>query len=107
MSGTGGPLVLVPLMAWLGAPMLTAVGLSQVIQLPIAALATIGNFQHGDLDIGVSLAIAAMLMIGVSIGARIAHRIDGGSLRRLVSIALIAVGAFMILKGSIGLGPSA
>jgi uncharacterized protein len=44
LSGTGGPLILVPILIWLDVPVLTAIGLSQAIQLPIALLATAGNF---------------------------------------------------------------
>ena len=40
LTGTGGPLVLVPILMWLNCPVLTSVGMAQVIQLPIALLAS-------------------------------------------------------------------
>jgi uncharacterized membrane protein YfcA len=98
LSGTGGPLVLIPILVWMKLPLLTAVGLSQVIQVPIAALATVGNFQHGEIDVGASLAIAVLLVMGVLVGARLAHRLPGGLLKRVVACVLIAVGVSMVIR---------
>jgi len=98
LSGTGGPLVLIPILVWMKTPLLTAVGASQVIQVPIAALATLGNFQHGEVDAGTSLAIAALLVIGVVVGARAAHRLPAELLKRAVAGVLIAVGAAMAVR---------
>ena len=95
LSGTGGPLVLIPILVWMKMPLLTAVGLSQVIQLPIAALASVGNFQLGEVNIGASLAIAVLLVSGVIVGARIAHRLPAGLLKPMVAGVLIAVGVAM------------
>jgi uncharacterized membrane protein YfcA len=79
-------------------PLLTAVGLSQVIQVPIAALATLGNIQHGEIDIGASLSIAVLLVVGVLVGARLAHRLPGALLKRIVACVLIAVGVSMVIR---------
>ncbi|NCF28805.1 MAG: TSUP family transporter [Gammaproteobacteria bacterium] len=95
LTGTGGPLVLIPILVWMKMPLLTAVGLSQVIQLPIAALASVGNFQLGEVNIGASLAIAVLLVSGVIVGARIAHRLPAGLLKPMVAGVLIAVGVAM------------
>jgi len=95
LSGTGGPLVLIPILVWMKMPLLTAVGLSQVIQLPIAALASVGNFQLGEVNIEASLAIAVLLVSGVIVGARIAHRLPAGLLKPMVAGVLIAVGVAM------------
>jgi hypothetical protein len=95
LSGTGGPLVLIPILVWMKLPLLTAVGLSQVIQLPIAALASVGNFQLGEVDVGAGLAIAVLLVLGVMAGARLAHRLPAGLLKPIVAGVLIAVGVAM------------
>src|SRR5262249_46766091 len=47
LTGTGGPVLLVPLLMWLGAPVLTAGGLSQGIPGPIALMASLGQFWTG------------------------------------------------------------
>lgn len=98
LSGTGGPLVLVPILMWLDLPVLTAVGLSQVIQLPIALLATAGNAYHGSLDPTLGALLAAGLAVGAWGGARIAHAVPRATLRRMVSVVLVVVGAFIFVK---------
>ena len=98
MSGTGGPLVLIPILLWLHVPVLAAVGLSQVIQLPISAFATAGNILYGAIDLPVAAALSVLLMIGVWFGARIAHRVSGTALKRFVSLMLLAVGVMMLVR---------
>ncbi len=98
MSGTGGPLVLIPILLWLHVPVLAAVGLSQVIQLPISAFATAGNLLYGAVDATVAAALSVLLMAGVWFGARIAHRVSGIALERFVSLMLFGVGVMMLVK---------
>lgn len=98
MTGTGGPLVLVPILIWLKLPVLTAVGLSQIIQVPVATLATAGNLLYGNVDIALGLAIAVLLMAGVAIGARVAHAVSPALLKRIVATVMIAVGAMIALR---------
>lgn len=97
LSGSGGPLILVPALVWLKWPVLTAVGLGQLIQIPISLLADVANFQAGAIDIPLGLAIAATVTAGVAIGAKIAHRQPAASLRKLVIVALIFAAGWMIL----------
>ncbi len=95
MTGTGGPLILVPLLVWLRIPVLAAVGLSQATQFPIASMATVGNFLYGDIDFLVGGVVAAALVAGVAIGAKLAHAIRPKTLARVVAFIIIAVGLFM------------
>jgi uncharacterized membrane protein YfcA len=101
LSGTGGPLVLVPLLVFLRLPALAAVGLSQVIQVPIAASATLGNYLYGTVDVVIGAAIAAGLVVGVAGGARLAHFVSQAILQRVVAGVLVAVGLFIIGRISI------
>ena len=64
LTGTAGPLVLVPLLMALDFAVLTAVGLSQAIQLPVALVATGVNFHSGSLD----LKLGGLLALGVPVG---------------------------------------
>ncbi len=95
VSGSGGPLVLVPILLTLSVPVLTAVGLSQAIQLPIAIAATIGNFLYGQVDWTLGGILAATLTVGTWFGAKLAHDVPRATLQRIVSVVLIAVGAFI------------
>ena len=98
LSGTGGPLVLVPLLLWLQLPVLTAIGLAQVIQVPIGTFATIGNFLYGTPDIALGATLAAGLAAGSFTGARVAHRIPRSLLRRIVACVLVVVGCAIVWK---------
>ena len=98
LSGTGGPLVLVPILVWLKVPVLTAVGLSQAVQLPIASLATAGNLLYGSVNIIISIILADSLMVGAAIGARIAHTISREMLKNIVAWVLVIVGFFMVIR---------
>ncbi len=98
ITGTGGPLVLIPILMWLQLPVLTAIGLAQVIQIPIATFATAGNFLYGQPDIAIGAALAIGLAAGSYFGARIAHAVPRGVLRRIVALVLIAVGVVIVCK---------
>ena len=98
ISGTGGPLVLVPVAISMSVPVLVAVGLSQVIQLPVAIAATIGNALYGQIDLVLGGVLAASLTIGSWYGAKLAHVVPRAILRRIVSVVLVVVGTFILLN---------
>ena len=98
VTGTGGPLILVPLLLWLRFQVLTAIGLSQTIQIPIAALATAGNLYYGAIDLMLGSVVAVALAAGSWIGARIAHRLPRATLRKLVAGVLALVGGMIVLR---------
>ncbi|NKB56569.1 MAG: TSUP family transporter [Alphaproteobacteria bacterium] len=98
MTGTGGPLILVPLLVWLRFPVLTAVGLSQATQFPLASLATIGNFVFGEVDIAIGAAVAVGLALGVAVGAKIAHSVRANRMKRVVAWVTIGVGVFIAAR---------
>lgn len=96
LTGTGGPVLLVPILITLHYPALKSIGISQAIQLPIALFAMTGFWLYGQIDLGLGLHLGITQAAGVYIGAQIAHRLPIVQLRRLVAIALIGVGALMI-----------
>ena len=96
LSGTGGPLVLVPILLSMRVQVLTAVGLSQAIQLPIAIAATSANLLYGKLDLELGGILAVALTIGSWFGAKLAHVVPRTTLRKIVSIVLVLVGIFIL-----------
>ena len=96
ISGTGGPLVLVPIVMTMHVPVLVAVGLSQAIQVPIAIAATVGNVIYGELDWALGGVLAASLTVGSWYGAKLAHVVPRATLRRVVSVVLVALGAVIL-----------
>jgi uncharacterized protein len=92
ITGTGGPLVLVPLSIFFGLPVLTAVGLSQAVQIPIAIFSSIGFWNQGVLNISLGLSIAASMVVGSLVGATLIHRLPVEPLKKLVASLLVIVG---------------
>jgi len=94
LTGTGGPMVLVPIQLWRGVPLLAAVAIGQIVQLPIAATATLGNFMSGGVDFVAAAFIGAMLVPGVIAGNRLAQAVPLATLTRVVAVLLVGVGVW-------------
>ncbi|MCG6888144.1 MAG: sulfite exporter TauE/SafE family protein [Gammaproteobacteria bacterium] len=93
ITGTGGPLILVPIVIFLGLPVLTAIGLSQAIQLPIAAFASAGNWMSGNLNFELALVIGAVMVMGSLGGALLVHRLPTEPIRKMIAFLLVFFGA--------------
>lgn len=98
LTGTGGPLLLVPSLLFLNFPILNTVGLSMAIQLPISPFATLGHFIHGTIDWFLSIPIAIGTSAGILVGAAIAHRISANSMRRAVAVILICCSVLIFAR---------
>ena len=98
LSGTGGPLILLPLLNLLSTPLLTAIGLSQVIQLPIATFASIGNAFNFLIDWELVMVLSFGIAFGSFIGAKGSERLPIAHIKMLVSILLLLSGAYMIIS---------
>ncbi len=98
VTGTGGPLLLIPILIWRKVPVLTAIGLSQVIQVPISLMATLGNYVHGQVDLKLGFALAAALTVGAIIGAITAHRLPVNFFKKLVAGLLVGVGLLILIR---------
>ena len=98
LTGTGGPLLLIPILIWRKVPVLTAIGLSQAIQVPISLMATLGNFIHADVDLRLGIGLALVLAVGALLGAKTVHLLPIGLIRKMVAILLVAVGLMILLR---------
>jgi len=90
-------------LVWLNWPVLTAVGLGQLIQIPVSLLADVANVQAGTIDLPLGITLAITVTAGVVIGARIAHLAPAQLLRRVVITALLLTAAWMIFYSIAGL----
>ena len=97
LSGTGGPLVLLPLLTWLSMPLITAIGLSQVIQLPISTFATIGNVLNSLIDWELVLVLGFGVAFGSLLGAKGSEQLPIAYIKILVAFLLFASGVYMVL----------
>jgi uncharacterized membrane protein YfcA len=98
LTGAGGAFVLLPMLLLLDMPVLPAIGLGQVIALPIAGLASVANVQAGLVDVRLAALLAIALSVGIAVGTPIAHALPQRVLRRLLGGVVVIAGAGMLLR---------
>jgi uncharacterized membrane protein YfcA len=101
--GIGGGVVHVPLLvALLGFPTHVATATSHFVLAFMALVATLTHALAGTFAHGVGLRRAAALSVGVvggaQLGAALSTRLSGGLIERLLGIALVLLGARLILS---------
>ncbi|HEV2742229.1 MAG TPA: sulfite exporter TauE/SafE family protein [Rubrobacter sp.] len=92
LTGTGGAVLLVPILLLLRTPVLASVGAAQAVSLPIVAFSTAGYLIYGSVDFALGTAAGLVGAAGVVVGARIAHAAPATGLRRLVATVLLCAG---------------
>lgn len=97
LSGTGGPVILIPILLLFGTPARTAIGLAQVVQIPIGLSATAGHHFTGTLEPVTAVPFAIAIAGGVAAGALVVGCIPVKGLQTLVSCALILFGIVFLL----------
>ena len=97
-SGTGGPVVLLPLLALLRWPTVQAVEAAQRVQLPVAAAATTVNLWAGRLDLALGAIVGLLLLAGWLAGRALSRKLPVARLRQAVALALIATGVAYLQK---------
>lgn len=98
LTGTGGPVLLVPILLTVGVAPLRAVAVSQAVQLPVVVSGSIGYFQTGLVDVRLGTLLGILAALGTLVGAVVATRIHAEGLRKIVAVACIAAGAFLIVR---------
>jgi len=98
LTGTGGPVLLVPVLLTLGVAPLRAVAVSQAVQLPVVVAGSVGYLQTGLIDVRLGTVLGCFAAAGVVVGAAMATRINADGLRRIVAIACLAAGVFLVVR---------
>ena len=98
LTGTGGPVLLVPVLLTLGTAPLRAVAVSQAVQLPVVVAGSVGYLQTGLIDFRLGTALGCFAALGVVVGAIVATRINAEGLRRIVAMACLAAGVFLLVR---------
>lgn len=101
LTGTGGPVLLVPVLLTLRVAPLRAVATSQAVQLPVVIAGSVGYLQTGLVDIRLGTVLGCLAALGVAAGAVVAARIDAEGLRRIVAVACIAAGLFLVSRAAV------
>src|SRR5262249_32048407 len=92
ISGTGGPLICLPLLLWKNMDVRRALVVAQVAQLPVAGTATLANGYSGSLDFAAAGMLGAAIVAGMLAGIAVSRQIESGVLRTTVAWCLIIVG---------------
>jgi uncharacterized membrane protein YfcA len=94
ISGTGGPVMLIPMLLILGIAPATAVGFGLAAHLPIIVAATAVHFVAGRIDFPLGAVLGGLMVIGTLVGTWLFSRLSGRHLTVCVALALIAVGGW-------------
>ena len=94
LTGTGGPVLLLPLLMLWGQPIALSVAAAQAIQLPVAVAATAVHALAGGIDWTAGLLLGGLLLAGALAGHRLARGANARHLQIGVSLLLLAVGGW-------------
>jgi uncharacterized membrane protein YfcA len=94
LTGTGGPVLVLPLLMLMRQPIIFSVVAAQAIQLPVAFASSAVHAMEGRLDIRLALLCGLLMLAGSLAGQRAATRLDTRQLQRFVSMLLLSVGAW-------------
>lgn len=106
--GIGGGTLSVPFMSWCNVPLHKAIGTSAVIGFPIAVAGTFGYILTGLNDVALPeyslgyvylpalVGIATASMLTAPLGARLAHSLPVGRLKRIFALLLVIVATRML-----------
>ena len=100
LTGAGGPILVVPLLTFLGINIKNAVGIGIFNSIIIALPAFLGYLFKSNLK-GMGVLIISSLLahiIGVLFGARISNKIDLYILRKIVSTISISAALYMLIS---------
>ncbi|HKW42378.1 MAG TPA: sulfite exporter TauE/SafE family protein [Gemmatimonadales bacterium] len=100
LFGVGGAIVIVPaLVLLLKLPQHTANGTSlAALLLPVGILGALEYYRRGEVNVGYAAVIAAGLLVGAYVGARIAGGVSDLMLRRAFGAFLLVVAGRLLLR---------
>jgi uncharacterized membrane protein YfcA len=92
LTGTGGPVLLIPILLLLRTPVRAAVGAGFAVALVVAVASTAGYVYYGSVDFVLGTALGLAAVVGVVAGARIAHAARVNTLQRVTAVAIMCIG---------------
>jgi uncharacterized membrane protein YfcA len=108
--GIGGGSMTVPLLVWRGVAPVRAVGTSSACGVAIGLASALGYALHapdgalpqyalGYVYLPAAIGVAAASVLAAPYGVRLAHRLDGTSLKRVFALFLVAVAVGLAVGG--------
>lgn len=98
LTGTGGPVLLIPILLLLRTPVRGAVGIGMAISLTVTVSSMLGYVYYGSVDFVLGTMLGLALVVGVMASAWIAHTVRVKTLQRIVAAALICIGLLIALQ---------
>ena len=98
LSGTGGPVTMVPLLVAIGQPALAIVAVSQIIQIPISGSAIVAHLSEGRIIWPVTIILAIAMAVGLRLGAALITGRDPSVLRLILAGSLVVAGSFLLVR---------
>ena len=92
ISGTGGPVLLIPILLALRVPAPAAVALGLAAQMPISFTATAVNFLAERIDLELGGMLAVLVLAGTLAGSALSRRLSTRGVTVAVGITLMGVG---------------
>lgn len=96
LSGTGGPVMLLPLLLLRRCDFERSVQVALVMQVPIALAATLTHASAGRFDLSGGAAVALVLLVAAEIGRRLARQCSQQALQTATAVLLLATGVWML-----------
>ena len=94
LTGTGGPVLLVPLLMMWRQPLARTVAAAQAIQLPVALCASAAHWAMGPIDLRLGCVLGVILLVGSLAGQWSAQRMNVRGLQQLVCVLLLVSGSW-------------
>ncbi|VTU30599.1 MULTISPECIES: sulfite exporter TauE/SafE family protein [unclassified Variovorax] len=98
LTGTGGPVVLWPVMMAARQELRSSLLVAQAIQLPISICASAIHTASGGIDLKLSAIVGAILVLGALAGQTASVFLSARLLRMAVCLLLIATGSFYVYR---------
>jgi uncharacterized membrane protein YfcA len=98
LFGIGGGIIIIPALIYiLGFSQHRAIGTSLAVLLPPVGIAAfIEYYRHNNVDLPAALIIAAAAIVGGWVGALLANRLSGASLRLAFGIFVMIMGMYLV-----------
>ncbi len=101
LTGTSGPMVAMPLLAWRGMSIRERIALAQIAQVPIALGATLAFLSFSEIPWRLALLSSAALCAGMLAGMRFTPLLGAHWLRRVAAVLMVAaaLGVLATMRG--------
>ena len=97
LSGTGGPVLLLPYLSITHRSIERSIATAQLIQIPIALAATVAHISAHRFDLSLSITVALVLVAGAMLGKKLTEQLSNAVLKTTTATLLIVTGIWFLL----------